>query len=123
MNKFRAFSLLSLLVLASSAGCGPSQGTPISAPVSVSGTVSAGGKPVGNVVLNLQPMENGYSKIIPVGADGKFTVETQPGKYAYFFTPKEGTKTVPPAVTNYAQASMERTVQVAADKPLDIDVK
>jgi hypothetical protein len=85
--------------------------------------VKAAGKPVGNVVLNLQPLENGYSKIIPVAADGTFTVETQPGKYAYFFTPKEGTKTVPPEAAKYAQASMERTVQVAASSSLDIDLK
>lgn len=91
--------------------------------VSVTGAVTASGKPIGNVVLNLQPLENGYSKIIPVKADGTFTVETQPGKYAYFFTPKEGTKTVPAPATNFVQASMERTVQVAAGKSLDIDLK
>lgn len=122
MSMLRLFLVLGLL-LTSSAGCGPSQATPVGAAVNVSGTVTASGKPVGNVVLNLQPMENGYSKIIPVGADGTFTVETQPGKYAYFFTPKEGTKTVPPAAANFVQASMERTVQVASGAALNIDLK
>ena len=118
----RELLLLGLLV-GCVMGCGPSQATPMGADVSVTGTVTAGGKPVGNVVLNLQPLENGYSKIIPVKADGTFTVETQPGKYAYFFTPKEGTKTVPAPATNFVQASMERTVQVASGQALAIDLK
>ena len=116
--------LLSLSVMvAACVGCGPGQGTPLSEPVNVSGAVTADGKPLGNVVLNLQPLENGYAKIIPVKADGKFSVETQPGKYAYYFTPAEKTKAVPPAAANFVQASMDRTVQVASGKPLDINLK
>lgn len=118
----REISLLVCLI-ACVVGCGPSQAPSLAEATSVSGKVTSGGKPVGNVVLNLQPMENGYSKIIPVGADGTFTVETQPGKYAYYFTAKEGTKTVPAAAANYAQASMERTVQVASGQSLEIDLK
>ncbi len=59
----------------------------------------------------------------PSKADGTFTVETQPGKYAYFFSPKEGTKTLPAPAASYAQATMERTVQVASGQPLAIDLK
>lgn len=119
---WRNLSLLALLAL-SATGCGPSQAPALDAPVNVTGTLKASGSPLGNVVLNLQPLENGYSKIIPVKADGTFSVETQAGKYAYFITPKEGTKTVPPAAANFVQASMERTVQVAAGQALDIDLK
>ncbi len=110
-------------LLAGFTGCGPSQAPPLGAPVNVSGTVTASGKPLGNVVLNLQPLENGYSQTIQVKADGTFTVETQPGKYAYFFSPKEGTKTLPAPAASYAQATMERTVQVASGQPLAIDLK
>lgn len=119
---YRAILLIGLLGVCVT-GCGPSQAPVIDSPVSVSGTVTASGKPVGNVVLNLQPLENGYTKIIPVKADGLFTVETQSGKYAYFFTPKEGTKTLPAPAASYAQPSLERTVQVAAGKQLEIDLK
>ena len=118
----RELLLLGLLV-SCVLGCGPSQATPLGQSVSVSGTVTANGKPVGNVTLNLQPMDAGYTQIIPVKADGTFTVETQPGKYAYFFTPKEGTKTVPAPATNFVQGSMDRTVQVASGQSLSIDLK
>lgn len=119
---YRVILLIGLLALCV-AGCGPSQAPALDTPVSVSGTITSGGKPVGNVVLNLQPLENGYAKIIPVKADGTFTVETHSGKYAYFFTPKEGTKSLPAPASNYAQANMDRTVQVATGKTLDIDLK
>lgn len=119
---FRKLLMLGLLA-ATFVGCGPSQATPVGAAVSVTGSVTASGKPVGNVTLKLQPLEQGYEKFIPIGADGKFTVETQPGKYAYSFAPKEGTKTVPAPAAGYVQASMERTVQVAAGQPLTIDLK
>lgn len=111
------------MLMSLAVGCGPSQAPMMGADVSASGSVTAGGKPVGNVVLKLQPLEQGYEKIIPVSADGKFNVQTQPGKYAYYFTPKEGTKALPSAAANYAQASMERTVVVADGKSLDIDLK
>ncbi len=111
------------LAIVSLSGCGPSQAEKIGSEVNVSGTVTAGGKPVGNVVLKLQPLEQGYEKIIPLAADGKFTVQTQPGKYAYYFVPKEGTKAVPASAASYAQASLERTVVVANGQSLDIDLK
>ncbi|MCC6511615.1 MAG: carboxypeptidase regulatory-like domain-containing protein [Pirellulaceae bacterium] len=116
MNRF----LIAVCLLFSSIGCG-SAPAPMGESVSVSGKVSdAAGKPVGDVVINFQPLENGFMRTIPVKADGSFSVETQPGKYAYFFTPKTGSKAVPPAASKYAEASLDRTVDINPGQPLDI---
>lgn len=109
---------LGLIVLI---GCGgdPPQ---LSGPVSVNGKVSSGGKPVGGVVLNLQPLEEGYEKKIEVKPDGTFAVETHAGKYAYYFTPKSGTSKLPTEVASLGQANLERTVTVASGQELLVSV-
>ena len=96
---------------------------PLTGPVSVNGKVVASdGKPVGGMVVNLQPLEQGYSKAVDVKPDGSFTVETHAGKYAYFFAPKTGSKSVPPQVAKFNEANMERTVTVTAGQELAINL-
>ena len=96
------------------AGCGSNAPANIDEPIKVTGTVlSKAGVPVGDVALNLQPLETGYARTIEVRRDGTFVVETQPGPYAYFFSPKPGAKRIPSSLANYLQASLERTVVVA----------
>ena len=96
---------------------------PLAGPISVTGKVVANdGKPVGGVSVNLQPLENGYMKTVEVKPDGTFSVETQAGKYAYFFSAKAGTKAVPPQVAKLGEASMERTVKVASGQELVINL-
>jgi hypothetical protein len=103
-------------------GCGMNP-PPLAGPVSVSGkVVESDGQPVGGVVVNLQPLENGYMKAVEVKSDGTFAVETQAGKYAYFFTPKSGTKAVPSQVAKLAEASLDRTVNVAFGQELVISL-
>lgn len=95
----------------------------LAGPVSVTGKiVASSGKPVGAVSVNLQPLENGYMKTVDVKSDGTFEVETHAGKYAYFFTPKSGTKTVPPQLANLSEANLERTVTVSAGQELVISL-
>lgn len=114
--------LLFAWVLLAGAGCGVRPGA-VDAPVSVSGKViRADGKPVGNVTLNLQPLENGYMKEIAVDPDGSFSVETTPGKYAYFVTPKRGAKAAPSQLAAYSAPSLERTVVVASDQSVEIEL-
>ena len=111
-----------LIGLSMTLGCGMNP-PPLAGPINVTGkVVTSDGKPVGGVSVNLQPLENGYMKTVDVKPDGTFTVETQAGKYAYFFTPKAGTKAVPPQVANLGEASMERTVNVATGKELVINL-
>ncbi len=89
-------------------------------PVGVTGkVVSSDGKPVGEVVVNLQPLENGYLKAVDVDKQGAFKVETHPGKYAYFFSPAKG-KAVPAQAASLTEANMERTVTVASGQELVI---
>ena len=103
-------------------GCGMSP-PPLAGPVSVTGKVVASdGKPVGGVSVNLQPLENGYMKTVDVKPDGTFEVETHTGKYAYFFTPKSGTKAVPPQFAKLKEANLERTVSVASGQELVINL-
>lgn len=102
-------------------GCGgdPPQ---LDGPISVNGKISSGGKPVGGVVINLQPLENGYEKKIEVKPDGTFTVETHAGKYAYYFSPKSGTKKVPNEFAKLVEANLDRTVTVAAGEELLVNL-
>lgn len=103
-------------------GCGMNP-PPLAGPVNVSGKiVGSDGKPVSGVAVNLQPLENGYLKTVEVKLDGSFAVETQAGKYAYYFTPKSGSKAVPPQVAPLIEPNMDRTVVVAAGKDLVISL-
>jgi hypothetical protein len=102
-------------------GCGATA-PQLAGPVTVNGKVSSGGKPVGGVVLNLQPLEDGYEKKIEVEPDGTFTVETHAGKYAYYFTPKSGTSKLPTEVASLREANLERTVTVASGQELLVNL-
>lgn len=112
--------LLCGLVLFAGCGMNPPQ---IAGPVSVNGkVVTSGGDAVGGVSLNLQPLEQGYSRTIEVKPDGTFTVETEAGKYAYFFSPKAGAKAVPPQVASLVEASLDRAVTIASGQEAVITV-
>jgi hypothetical protein len=110
--------VLSLMTLI---GCGPTA-PQLAGPVTVNGKVTSSGKPVGGVLLNLQPLEDGYEKKIEVKPDGTFTVETHAGKYAYYFTPKSGTSKVPTEVASFVEANLERTVSVTAGEELLVNL-
>ncbi len=54
------------------------------APVSVSGKLLQGGKPVGNVVVAFHPLDHGHLRSLTVGADGTFQGELIGGNYSYY---------------------------------------
>lgn len=54
------------------------------APVSVSGRVSQGGKPVGNVVVSFHPLDHGHVRSLAVNPDGTFLGEMIAGNYSYY---------------------------------------
>ncbi|HVK12777.1 MAG TPA: hypothetical protein VM597_28760 [Gemmataceae bacterium] len=62
-----------------------------SEPVDVTGKVTAGGAPLGNVQIVFQPTGSDLSVQTPaaVGADGTFQVRLIPGKYVYYFQARE----------------------------------
>lgn len=110
-------------ILVAATGCGGVNPPAVESPVSISGKITAtGGKPVGNVILNLQPLENGYAKEVAVKPDGSFTVEATPGTYAYFLTPKRGTKATPSHLAPYVAPSLDRTLVVASEQPANIEL-
>ena len=95
----------------------------LAGPVSVTGkVVGSDGKPIGGMMLNLQPLEQGYQRVVEVKPEGSFSVETETGKYAYFFTPKSGAKAVPTPVANLVEASLDRSVTVASGQELVITI-
>ena len=103
-------------------GCGMSA-PQLAGPVSVTGkVVGSDGKPIGGMLLNVQPLEQGYQRAVEVKPDGTFSVETESGKYAYYFTPKSGAKAVPPSVSSLVEASLDRTVTIASGQELVITV-
>ena len=112
----------SVVAVLAMVGCGVSPPS-VQEAVRVEGKIiSQDGKPIGDVAVNFQPLEDGYSKTVEVASNGSFAVETQPGKYAYYFSPKAGAKRASPKVAKYLQASMERTVNISPGEELEIRV-
>jgi hypothetical protein len=91
------------------------------APVSVSGKVLQGGKPVGNVVVSFHPLEQGHLKSMPVAIDGTFQGELIDGNYSYYVE-KSPAPTSAAALAKidpkYHQPDLERTVNVEFGKEL-----
>ena len=95
----------------------------------VSGTLMfADGKPVPNVMVQLQPLGEGHLVMMEVDEAGNFTGQVIPGEYAYFITqsaklknPKSGgLSKVPPA---YQEASMERKITVNPKGDLNLTIE
>jgi hypothetical protein len=112
------FAMLGLVLLA---GCGPKIELK-SDPVSVSGKLTLSGGAVGDVLLTLQPLDNGHMVPMKVGADGSFSGKVIPGKYAYFVTANEDNPgAIDKVPADFRQASMDRTVTVSSGQStLDI---
>lgn len=101
------------------AGCtpGPSQ---FETAVDVKGQVkTAGGKPVTDVKLTFNPMDEGLPVSPKLDKDGKFTAQIIPGKYSYVFEPADGKpaafKVVP---AKYHTPAPEHVIQAAAGRDI-----
>ena len=115
-----------LLVLAS-LSCFGCSGEPAKNPdpVEVTGTLKLNGKPLSDVVLNLQPTKGGHPVITKV-TDGKFKALITPASYCYYVTEgdkPEGIKAVP---KEYREATLDLRDQVTVEpgaSTLDIDLE
>lgn len=121
MSTLRAsLTCLGVLLASLVVGCGgPGQ---LEAPVAFTGRVmDASGKPVKDIAVELQPLENGHPATLQVNADGSFSGEAVPGKYAYKLVPGAKARTAPKGIaTELLETSMERTYQVGSSTPLEI---
>jgi hypothetical protein len=87
------------------------------------GNITKAGKPVGDVLLTLQPTGDGHVVPLTVAADGTFKGEVVPGKYAYYIgksASKASEQAIKQVDPKYYQANMTRTVTVESGKDLDI---
>jgi hypothetical protein len=102
--------------LAFLAGCGPKIEM-LTEPVSISGKLTAAGAPVGNVLLTLNPIEQGYPLPMQVGADGSFSGKAVPGKYVYAVSAKEDEPgSIDKVPAKYRDTDLTRTITVTADQ-------
>ena len=113
MNSRRFFLLVAIALLF--AGC--QYKVPLmNTPVDVTGKLTKGGQPLGNVTLMLQPLETGHMVPLAVGSDGAFKGTIVPGKYAYYLTAGDnGDASVLNGIdASLKEANMQRTVTVQA---------
>lgn len=109
---------MSLFLLVAAAGCGSVKMNP--EPVNVSGSVTVGGQPVSNVILQFQPTGDGLPAPVPV-ADGKFTASILPGQYAYFIGEGTDLKAYEAVPAEFRAATLDRQITVSSStSSLDI---
>lgn len=99
--------------------CGGCETNPPKVPeaIEVTGTVTLRGKPVTDVVLNLQPAGPGHPVVAPV-ANGKFKALVTPGKYNYFISQGEspaGLSTIPKMYHQLNEDTVETRDQVVVE--------
>jgi hypothetical protein len=118
----RIFAVLLAAILFGELGCtqAPAVKQP---PVSVSGRISEGGRPVGNVMVSFHPLDHGHVGSFPVKPDGTFQGELIAGDYAYYVSklPAPSSEAVLKKVDpKYFEPDLERRIAVVADEPLVI---
>ncbi|AMV34070.1 hypothetical protein VN12_18210 [Pirellula sp. SH-Sr6A] len=107
---------LLILVIGLIVGCGPSIQS-VGTVEKVQGRViGADGAPIGNMLVILQPTENGYVTEMEVDAKGVFEGELIPGKYVYYFIPSKKSKAAMPKTISapFTEPKMEHLVEVKA---------
>ena len=104
-------------------GCGTEGGKPRAQPEKFTGSVSnAAGKPVPDMMVQFVPQFTGGAQAsAKVGPDGKFAVELNPGKFAYFFEPARGKEAAFKSVPQKYQAvDKDTVVEAVAGQPISI---
>ncbi|MFY8199155.1 MAG: hypothetical protein ACOVLE_00685 [Pirellula staleyi] len=87
------------------------------------GNIKKAGKPIGDVLLTLQPMGDGHVVPLTVAVDGTFKGEVVPGKYAYYIgksASKASEQAIKQVDAKYYEGNMSRTVMVESGKDLVI---
>jgi hypothetical protein len=91
------------------------------APVSVTGKVTQGGKPVGNLVVSFHPLDNGHLRSLAVKQDGTFLGEMIAGDYTYYV----GSSQAPASAAvlkridpKYYEPDLGRSLSIESGKPI-----
>ncbi len=120
----KSLTALVLLVIVAASGCSSSVAMK-GEPALVTGKVAkSDGKPVGNVLLTLQPLEDGHLTPLEVGGDGCFQGELVPGKYAFYVGKSSKSKasvhSLRQVSSKFFEPDMSRTVVVSSGSDLTI---
>jgi hypothetical protein len=91
------------------------------APVSISGRLSKGGQPLGNLVVSFHPLERGHARSLAVNPDGTFVGDLISGSYSFYV----GQSTAPNSAAilkkidpKYYEPNMDRRVAVEPGKEI-----
>jgi hypothetical protein len=115
--------LILITLISALIGCGSGVEMRHAAGPTTGTLTDAKGKPVSNVLLTLQPLDNGHLAPLEVAADGSFKGEVFPGKYAYFVgksSSKNSEKALKQIDAKYYEADLGRTVVVKPGEALSI---
>ncbi len=97
-------------------------------PAAFSGKLTnADGSPVGNVLLTLQPLENGHPVLLEVDASGKFQGVGVPGEYVYFLgasakPSSSGHAALKKISADFLQANMEHKLKIGESPELNVQL-
>jgi hypothetical protein len=119
MTTVRKLIVLSILLMC---GCGPSV-SPMGSTTPVKGSLSVGGKTVGDVVLTLQPAGDGHVTPLSVASNGTFSGEATPGEYFYYVgksSAKNSEQVLKTIAPKYYDTDANRKVKVAPGQELTI---
>jgi hypothetical protein len=110
-----------LFVLVFAIGCGNKSVKKNAEPVEISGSVSMGGRPVNDVVFNLQPTGDGAQATLPV-KDGAFQGTVTPGTYTYYISETRNARAFEAIPEKYRSGAMDRKVEVASGTRLTVQL-
>jgi len=111
----KCLRILLILVFPILLGCGTSV-TQVSDPQKFKGkAVGSGDSPLANVLVVLQPMEQGFVTECETNVQGEFEADLVPGKYAYYFAASKKTKSpIPKSISaSYLEPKAEHVVTIA----------
>lgn len=116
---FRLYFLLTAMML-SAAGCGTTV-TKVSDPVAITIKVTAGGKPVDNVTMTLQPTADGGQAFAEV-LKGEFKATVIPGQYTFYIDKGKTDADLAKIPEKYRLGAMDRTLEITQPGVLEIQL-
>ena len=111
------FILLSATVI----GCSGASIDDHTKPVDLTANVLRAGKPVSDVVFNLQPTGPGLPVAVPV-VNGSFQFAVTPGTYTWYITPGASPRDFQAIPVGFHAGSMDRQIEVTEATSMDFNL-